>query len=297
MCTAAMSPNDRPALVADALGPMAPRTYRVISKEIEIADTITLVLEPVAEPISTPAPGQFTMLWAIGVGEAPISLASFGGDPMRRIKPHSLTHTIRKVGAVTSALAKLEAGEIVGVRGPFGTGWNLEAAKGNDVLIIAGGLGVAPVRPIIEEILANRSTYGRVAFLVGARSPQDLLYRQQLDDWVRSSDIHMDMTVDAAGPLWRGNVGLVTQLVDQVPIAMKNAAIFICGPEIMMRFAARFVIDRGATPSRVQVSLERNMHCGIGHCGRCQLGHTFLCKDGPVLTWDVAEPLLEVSAR
>lgn len=268
---------------------MTPLVYRVVSRTEEIADTITLAIEPVGDGISKPSPGQFNMLWAFGIGEAPISIA--GTDP------RTLVHTIRSVGAVTAALTDLDVGESLGVRGPFGTGWDMTEAKGNDVLVVAGGLGTAPIRPIVQEVLANRHEYGKLAVLVGARSPEALLYAQQLQHWGNHPDMHLEVTVDTAPPSWRGDVGLVTRLVDRAPIDMDNATSFICGPEIMMRFVAKAAVARGAAASRVYVSLERNMHCAIGHCGHCQLGPAFLCKDGPVLAWDEVEPLLAVRAR
>lgn len=276
-------------LGAPVVGPMTPSIYRVQSRVEEIADTITLTLEPVDDAIAAPAPGQFNMLWAFGIGEAPISIAATDGA--------GLTHTIRSVGAVTIALSELEVDAPVGVRGPFGTGWDLAGAKGNDVLVVAGGLGSAPLRPIVQEVLANREDYGRLAVLIGARSPEALLYQKQFEQWGSRSDMHLAVTVDSASPSWRGDVGLVTRLVDRAPIDFASATTFVCGPEIMMRFAAQAVVERGASPSKVYLSLERNMHCAIGHCGHCQLGPAFLCKDGPVLAWSEVEPLLAVRAR
>ena len=229
------------------------------------------------------------MLWAFGIGEAPISLAGLDGD--------RLVHTIRAVGAVTRALCALQAGDEVGVRGPFGTGWDLAGAAGRDVLVMAGGLGLAPVRPIIDEILADRAAYGRAALLMGARSPDQLLYRETLEGWRGHFDIEVEVTVDSAPQSWRGDVGVVTTLIDRAPVTFADTRAFVCGPEVMMRFGAQALIDAGVAPAEISISLERNMHCAVGHCGHCQLGPYFVCKDGPVLPWPDAEPLMRIRER
>ncbi len=270
-------------------GPMVPLMYRVSSRRQDLADTVTLALEPIHERIAAPAPGQFNMLWAFGVGEAPISLAGIDGDV--------LTHTVRGVGAVTNALCAMSEGDQVGVRGPYGTGWDLDGARGRDVLVVAGGLGLAPVRPIVTELLARRADYGRAALLMGAREPGSLLYRHELEAWRSRLDIEVEVTVDSARPSWRGNVGVVTKLIPQSPVEPAITRAFVCGPEVMMRFCARALVDLGVPPSEVFVSLERNMHCAVGHCGHCQLGATFVCKDGPVLSWADAEQVLRIRER
>jgi NAD(P)H-flavin reductase len=229
------------------------------------------------------------MLWAFGVGEAPISLAGF--------EHGILSHTIRRVGAVTQALCSTTIGDQVGVRGPFGIGWNLSRAAGRDVLIVAGGLGVAPIRPMVTELLAHRADYGRVVLLIGARTPETLLYRDELEGWRGRLDMEVEVTVDAASPQWRGEVGVVTRLIERAPIDPDKTTAFVCGPEVMMRFAAQSALDRGVAPGQVWLSFERNMHCAVGHCGHCQLGSLFLCKDGPVLSWPSAEGLLQVRER
>lgn len=274
----------------DMSNPMTPTLYRVRSRVEETADTVTLALEPEREPIAQPTPGQFNMLWSFGMGESAISLSAIEDD--------LVVHSIRDVGAVTAGLVALKVGDPVGLRGPFGVGWDLAGAQGRDVLVVGGGLGLAPVRPIVDHVLAHPADYGQLALLVGARSPDGLLYRQQLDRWQEhAADLMVAVTVDEASPEWQGHVGLVTELIDQVPVDFTNTTTFVCGPEIMMRFVAATVIDLGADPASVQLSLERNMHCAIGHCGRCQLGPEFLCKDGPVFSWNIAEPLLAVPER
>ena len=266
---------------------MTPVMYRVAERRDDQPGTVTLGLEPVADAIASPAPGQFNMLWSFGIGEAPISLAGLDAGLIR--------HTIRRVGAVTSALCDLGIGAQVGVRGPFGRGWPVATATGGDVVIVAGGLGAAPVRPLVEFVMAQRSRFGRVAVLFGTRDPNGLLYHHEYDRW-RDHDIAVEVTVDAASSSWRGNVGLVTDLVERADFDAAHATAFVCGPEVMMRFVAQSLCRRGVDPRQVLVSLERNMHCAVGHCGHCQLGSAFVCMDGPVFDWVDAEPLLRVRA-
>ena len=273
----------------DPLGQMVPTMYRVVSNVDETAETVTLELEATDQPIKRPRPGQFNMLWAFGVGEAPISLARIEGD--------CLLHTIRRVGAVTHALCAVSPGDVIGVRGPFGNGWPIERAEGRDALIVAGGLGLAPVRPLIEQLVAENDGDRRVAVLVGARSPDGLIYRDLFEQWRSTVGIDVEVTVDAAEPSWRGHVGLVTQLMAGVAVRHPDAVLYTCGPEIMMRFAATTFLDLGGDIGQTYITLERNMHCGIGHCGHCQLGPALLCRDGPVMDWATAAPLLAVRER
>ena len=277
-------------LTLNTPGPMTPTMYRVSERRQELEDTVTLVLEPTGGALALPSPGQFNMLWAFGIGEAPISVAGWTNDG-------AITHTIRQVGAVTTALCASEEGSLVGLRGPFGSIWDVEAARGGDVLVVAGGLGIAPVRPIVTEILADRDGYGRVTLLFGARSPDLVLYRDEIEVWATRLDLDVGVTVDAADASWNGHVGVVTRLVERAELASDRVTAFVCGPEVMMRFAAISVIDRGIDPNRIWLSLERNMHCAIGHCGHCQLGPMFVCKDGPVLSWPTLEPLMAVRER
>lgn len=268
-------------------GALTPVPYRVVDRTRETADTWTLELEPLRDPI-VPRPGQFDMLYARGVGEVPISTS---GRPGRE---GPLTHTIRAVGAVTERLCAAEPGAVIGVRGPFGTTWPLDEAVGCDVLVVAGGIGLAPLRPAIYEILARREGFSAVSVLVGARTPGDLLYVDDLEHWRGRFDIDVDVTVDAAGSDWRGRVGLVTTLLPRVEIDPDRTVALVCGPEIMMTFVARALRDRGLPPERVWVSMERSMHCGLGHCGHCQLGPFLICRDGPVFRLDAVERFTEV---
>jgi NAD(P)H-flavin reductase len=269
--------------------PEVPEIWRVGSRRRETGDTVTLALEP-SEPGRhlAYAPGQFNMVYVFGVGEVPISIS---GDPDDRAV---LVHTIRNVGAVTRAMTELRPGHALGLRGPYGTAWPVEAARGHDVVIVAGGIGLAPLRPAIYAILAHREEYGRVALLYGARSPDEILYPQQLARWRGRIDVDVEITVDAAPASWRGNVGLVTTLLPRLRIDPEDAVAMICGPEIMMRFTALELEAIGVAPAAIHVSLERNMKCGIGLCGHCQLGPFFACKDGPVVPYDRVARLMAV---
>ena len=264
---------------------MVPVRYRVARRDQETADAVTLSLTPVDEPIGEPQPGQFTMLYAFGVGEVPISVSGCPGVE------GELRHTIRAVGATTRALCRSRSGEMVGVRGPFGAGWPSPAA-GSDVVIVAGGIGLAPLRPVVRQLLANREQLGHVALLVGARTPDDVLFRGELDEW--GTELHVGVTVDVAPRGWHGDVGVVSTLVDRLPFSVAGATAYVCGPEVMMRVVARGLVDAGTEARRLFVSLERNMHCAVRLCGHCQLGPLFVCADGPVVPWATAEPLLAV---
>jgi len=259
--------------------PFVPQLYRVERVRRELSDTVTLDLMPLAGARPSFEPGQFNMLYAFGVGEVAISMS---GNPMEG----AFAHTVRSVGAVSGAIEKLVAGTVVGLRGPFGTGWPIAQAEGSDVVIVAGGLGLAPLRPAIYAILASRVRYGRVVILLGSRNPKDILYRQELEQWRQRLDIDIEVTVDHADPEWRGNVGVVPKLVPTAAFDPRDAFGLICGPEVMMRFSVNALLDAGLPPERVFVSMERNMKCAIGLCGHCQFGSAFICKDGPVVRYD-----------
>ena len=270
-------------------GPMLPLAYRVDWRRQDLADTVTLGISPVAEAVPEPEPGQFAMLWAFGVGEVPISFSGLHAGLFE--------HTIRAAGAVTEALCACDEGDIVGVRGPFGEGWDLDRATGHDLLIVAGGLGLAPVRPAMFEALEHRHRYGRLALLVGARDPDSLLFVHELEQWRSRFDIEVEVTVDAASPVWRGDVGVVTKLLDRAPVDPSKTTAVVCGPEVMMRFVSLRLAARGVPANQILLSMERNMRCAIGHCGHCQLGPEFVCKDGPVFTWERMEELMLVKER
>lgn len=269
---------------------MRPEPFRVIARHQETADTVTLDVEPCDGRPRAPRPGQFAMLWPFGIGEAAISYSGVT-VPGRAA---GLRHTIRSAGATTAALCALDVGDTLGVRGPFGEGWTVDPDPAVPLVVVAGGLGLAPLRPVVE-LLAGTDRAAPTWLLIGARDPGELLYRDELDRW-RTAGIRVAVTVDHARSGWSGSVGLVTELFDEVSIPA-DAGALICGPEIMMRFTARRLEDLGLAGDRIQVSLERNMQCGIGHCGHCQLGGRFVCTDGPVMRWSSVADLLAVSDR
>ncbi len=264
--------------------PMLPRPFRVTRAIRETADVVTLELEAPAGPPLRFSPGQFTMLYVFGVGEVPISIS---GDAS---KPERLVQTIRKVGRVTEALCKLRKGDAVGVRGPFGSSWPLEQAKGGDVVLVAGGIGLPPLRPAIYHILRHRKDYGRVYLLYGARTPADLLFSEELKRWQHTLS-HAPgaspvlVTVDRAEGGWDGAVGVVTGLIPSLHLDPTRTTAMMVGPEVMMRFTLAELRKRGLPEAKLYLSMERNMKCALGFCGHCQLGPHFICKDGPVLAF------------
>lgn len=232
------------------------------------------------------AAGQFNMVSLFGVGEVAISIVS---DPD---EPESLDHTIRAVGRVTNAIARLEVGDVVGIRGPFGKGWPLDEAHGRDIVIVTGGLGCAPVVGAIEYIFRRRHQYGAVKILHGVKTPEDLVFHERFDRWERQPDTEVLLTSDRPGKLWRYHVGVVTELFELVSFNPVQTTVLMCGPEIMMRVGVPILLRRGLPATSVYVSLERHMECGIGLCGHCQMGPYFVCKDGPVMRYDRIEPWL-----
>lgn len=263
-----------------AADPMQPDLFRIRRVIKETSDSFTLELMPVeAYYVHSFEPGQFNMLYVFGVGEIPISIS---GDPAH---PERLIHTVRAVGAVTNVMNTLEVGDVVGVRGPYGTPWPVKAAKGHDVVFVAGGIGLAPLRSALYQILARREEYGKIVLLYGTRSPEDILYRRDLERLRARFDLEIHVTVDYAGTRWQGNVGVVTKLIPKAPFDPTHALAMVCGPEVMMRFTAAELEKRGVTPDNIYLSLERNMKCAIGFCGHCQFGSWFMCQDGPVFAY------------
>jgi NAD(P)H-flavin reductase len=228
------------------------------------------------------------MVYVFGMGEVPISIS---GDP-NHLNP--LVHTVRAVGTVTRAVCKAKRGDIVGVRGPFGSSWPVEEAIGKDVVIAAGGIGLAPLRPALLTLLAHRERYGRIVLLYGARSPQELLFGRQLLQWRGRFDLEVEVTVDTASREWRGNVGVVTTLIPRAHFDPEEALAMVCGPEVMMRFTVSGLQELGVPAESIYVSMERNMKCAVGLCGHCQYGPTFICKDGPVFRYDRLASLFNV---
>jgi NAD(P)H-flavin reductase len=267
--------------------PMLPVPYRIQRVRQETDDTFTLEILPEDSSKGFSfAPGQFNMLYVFGVGEVPISISSDPDDaPL-------LKHTTRVVGTVTKAMRKLKRGEIMGIRGPFGSHWPVEEATGRDVVIVAGGIGLAPLRPALYRLMAEREKFRRIVLLYGTRTPEDMLYRHELEQWRGKFDLEIEVTVDRAASTWRGNVGVVTTMIPRAPFSPSNTFAMVCGPEVMMRFTVMELLKRGVAAERIYLSAERNMKCGIGFCGHCQYGPTFVCKDGPVFAFPSIAPIL-----
>ncbi|MEU3250694.1 FAD/NAD(P)-binding protein [Streptomyces sp. NPDC006997] len=266
----------------------APLPYRVTAVRRETSDTVSVTLVPAGAAVLAPfAPGQFAMVYAFGVGEIPVSVS--------RIDRSELTYTVRLVGAVSAALCGVRPGDLIGLRGPFGTGWDLRRARGQDVLVVAGGIGLAPLRPLLTAALATPRDFGRLNLLVGARTAHDLPYARQLRGWTAArSPLRCAVTVDRPSPGWPARVGVVTELLGEARFTPGNTTAYVCGPEVMIRVTARALCGLGMPADRIRVSLERNMRCATGHCGHCQLGGVLLCQEGPVIGWDRAEDLLSV---
>jgi NAD(P)H-flavin reductase len=265
--------------------PYIPRIYKVKNVKRETYNTFTLDVEVNDFRF---LPGQFNMLYAFGIGEVPISISSDPADT------HIISHTVRRVGYVTDAICNLKRGDSIGIRGPFGNPWPIDECKGNDILIVAGGLGLAPLRPLIYHLLSYRSRYGSVELLYGAKTPKDILYSKEIARWRARFDVDVYLTVDKADSNWFGNVGVVTSLLRKVHADPSHTYVFICGPEIMMRFVAKGLLDMGFRSSNIFISMERNMKCAIGLCGHCQFGPEFVCKDGPVFNYDRVARLLSI---
>lgn len=273
------------------LDPWLAHTVRLAEVTDEIQSVSTYHLEfvdPSAGEAFTFRPGQFNMLYLPGVGEAAISISS---DPAQR---GTIDHTVRIAGNVTGELARLKDGATFGLRGPFGSCWPVDECFGGDVIIVTGGIGLAPLRPAIYEFLNRRNDFGQLTLLYGARNPFGMLYTDEYRAWM-SRGLDVNTTVDRASSGWDGNVGVVPQLLDRMPLPKpENTIVLCCGPEVMMWYTARSALGRGVPPDRIWVSLERNMNCAIGLCGHCQFGPTFVCKDGPVVRYDRVASLLRV---
>jgi NAD(P)H-flavin reductase len=270
--------------------PMVPYTAIIKGIQHDTIDTATYQLafsDPAVAQSYRFLPGQFNMLSLPGIGESAISISS---DPAQ---PETLLHTIREAGNVTGVIAGLKKGDLIGVRGPYGSAWPVEKAEGNDLIFVSGGLGLPPLRPAIYHVSRHRERYGQVIVLAGARSPSDLLFPDEYDAW-RQNDIEVIVTVDRADEQWRGHVGVVPMMFYQLRPDPRRTIVFTCGPEIMMRFVIYEALARRIPKERIYLSLERNMKCAIGFCGHCQFGPFFLCKEGPVLSFDRLEPFFGV---
>lgn len=267
--------------------PWLPTPFRVLRNKRDTHDVFTLAVAPVnGEKFPRFAPGQFNMLYLFGKGDAAISIS---GDPTQE---QPLQHTIRTAGVVTRALKQVNPGTVIGIRGPFGAPWPIKQAENQDVLLVAGGIGLAPLRPAMYTLLANRAKYGKIALFYGTRTPDDLLYVHELEQWRSRFDLQVYVTVDSAKRGWMGDVGVVTKLIAKASFDPLNTVALICGPEIMMRFTIQELKNNDIESSKIFLSMERNMKCAVGFCGHCQYGPYFICKDGPVFCYDQVQSLL-----
>lgn len=269
---------------------LVPAPWRIVSRREEVADgsVFTWSIRPEVGEVPSYRPGQFNMLYVFGVGDVPISIS---GDDA---EPRTLMHTLRAVGRVTRAMQDLKEGDAIGVRGPFGTSWPMDIARGRDLILVAGGIGLAPLRPVVCHAMRNPGAFRRVFLLIGCRDPQSELFRDDVIAWSRRPHLQVEVTVDRGGPAWRGHVGVVTKRVQRADFDPANAVAFLCGPEPMMRFAVLALQQRGVSDDRIFVSMERNMQCGVGTCGHCQWGRYILCRDGPVLRYDEVADIFDV---
>ena len=276
--TAVAEPTPRTAWLPTHAALATPTPARVLDRRVEGDDVVTIFVHPVEGPLPPFAPAQFSMVGVAGIGEAPISIST----PVSEQRVHG--YTIRRAGAVTRALVELERGDIVTLRGPFGRPWDLETTTGRDMVFVAGGIGIAPLRAAIEFTTEHRARFGDITVLVGALDPSRLVYADWLDD-LRHRDVRVGLTVDAVadGQTWPHATGFVTTLIDEA-VHRPETELIVCGPDPMMRAAIAAAGAAGVGPDHVQVTLERNMHCGVGWCGHCQLGGVFVCRDGPVMT-------------
>ena len=271
------------------INPMIPQFIRISKMVWETEQVFTLYLTPNEEMDGkfNFQPGQFNMLYVFGIGEAAISISS---SPY---KPRTIKHTIHRVGTVTSALSKLKKGSYIGIRGPFGSRWPVEKSKGKDVCILAGGIGLAPLRPVIYSLFKNRKDYGKITILYGARTPQDMLYRVELEQWSKLNNVSVEVTVDRGDQSWKGNIGFAANLLSYAQLDNKNTISMVCGPEVMMKYSIEELVDKGVPEENIYLSLERNMKCAVGFCGHCQFGPKFICKDGPVFDYPLIKYLFE----
>ncbi|MEM7551593.1 MAG: FAD/NAD(P)-binding protein [Bacteroidota bacterium] len=269
--------------------PWVPIPYKVTSKKMENRKLMTFAFEPARQKRIEPIkPGQFNMLYAFGVGEIPISVSSLFQTE------HKLVHTIQDVGAVSHAINGLSINDNLGIRGPFGTCWPIENARGKDLIIMAGGVGLCPLRPVIETVMNKRDQFGDVNVLYGTRNPDGIIYHEDIIYWQSDPSVNLLITVDHAFSKWHGNVGVVTHLVNKAKFDPENTVAFVCGPEVMMRFGAYALLEHGISDENIFVSMERNMKCAIGFCGHCQYGPHFICKDGAVFNFNSIKPHLKI---
>jgi len=259
--------------------PLTAKVLEVIRESDSIFTLRLQLLEPDERHLYSFLPGQFNMLYLFGVGEVPISIVS---DPQ---DDEVIDHTIRIVGRVTQGLAQLKPGDQVGLRGPFGRGWPLSQAHNQDLLIVTGGLGCAPVVAAINYALKRPELYGQISIVQGVKHSDDLIWQERYEHWRRLPQVQVLLAADESGPAWPFHTGRITELLDQVTTDLANAVAMLCGPEGMMAAAAERLLALGLSPEQIYLSLERNMQCAVGHCGHCQFGADFICKDGPVFCY------------
>jgi len=268
--------------------PYLPREAKIIERIQESPGLFTLRLrftDPRVQSAYQFEPGQFNMLYLYGVGEIPISIVS---DPRDE---HTFDHTIRAVGRVSQAFSRLRSGAHIGVRGPYGRGWPLLAAEQRDVLVVTGGLGCAPVVSVINYIAHRRERFGKLNIVQGVKHSSDFIWRERYDRWREMPDTRVLLAADSGDALWPWHVGLVTDLFDQLDFDPERASVMLCGPEGMMRVVVRRMLERRVPEGDIWLSMERNMQCAVGHCGHCQYGGHFVCKDGPVFSYAELKPL------
>ena len=268
--------------------PWLPIPFRIQAVRQEIPSIYTFDLAPNGGGKFAFLPGQFNMLYVFGNGEVPISIS---GDPQQ---PDRLVHTVRAVGKATQALCALKPGDLLGVRGPFGASWPVRDLQNMDVLFLTSGLGLAPLRPALYHVLNHRDYYGRVMLLYGARNPERLLYVDELKKWRSRLDMQVEISVGSAGRDWGGHIGVATDQMKYLDLDPSQTAALICSSERMMRAMIRELNHYGLSDQQIYVSLERNMRCGMGLCGHCQLGPTFICRDGPVYRLDQVDHLMSI---
>jgi NAD(P)H-flavin reductase len=279
-------PSNPGSIMTDPMTPVVARVRRKRRNAPQVFDLEIDLDDGAGADLYRFRPGQFNMLTVFGIGEAPISVSSDPAEPRR------LIHTIRAVGPVSTALTNLGPGAAIGLRGPFGAGWPISTADGRDVVILAGGLGLAPLRPVLYELLAHRERYGKIILLYGTRSPRDILFRSELEAWRRRLDIAIEVTVDHATAEWRGHVGVVPRLLAQAAFDPLQTIALVCGPEVMMRYAVAALNAAGVTDEWIYLSMERSMKCAVAFCGHCQFGPVFVCRDGPVFRYDRVRRLM-----
>ncbi len=268
-----------PLCGTDAMLPVPARILEVCEENFNTRTFVMQIEDEYARRAYRWLPGQFNMLYVPGVGEAAISLSSDADEPQ------TLGHTIRVVGAVTRAIERLGRGGIVGLRGPFGRGWPIERLDGGDVVMVAGGIGLAPLRPVVYWLRRNRERFRRVVLLFGCRSPDDRVYADELEQWQSDNVIDVLVTVDNASGGWIGPVGVVTNLLRRIRVNAARTTVMVCGPRVLNRAAAWNFMQLHVPAEQVYLSLERNMNCGYGQCGHCQRAGKFVCKDGPVFAY------------